>query len=66
VWNKIDLNGLDPAVERDQYGRISRVFVSARSAAGLEGLRAAIAEFARARATARGAAAAPTHPLQPH
>ena len=66
VWNKIDLNGLAPAVERDQYGRISRVFVSARSAAGLEGLRAAIAEFARARATARGAAAAPTHPLQPH
>jgi GTP-binding protein HflX len=66
VWNKIDLNGLEPAVERDQYGRISRVFVSARSAAGLEGLRAAIAEFARARATARGAAAAPTHPLQPH
>jgi GTP-binding protein HflX len=66
VWNKIDLTGLEPAVERDQYGRISRVFVSARSAAGLEGLRAAIAEFARARATARGAAAAPTHPLQPH
>ena len=66
VWNKIDLTGLEPAVERDQYGRISRVFVSARSAAGLVGLRAAIAEFARARATARGAAAAPTHPLQPH
>jgi len=66
VWNKIDVAGLEPAVERDQYGRICRVFVSARTAAGLDGLRAAIAQFARERATARGAAAAPTHPLQPH
>jgi GTP-binding protein HflX len=65
VWNKIDVAGLEPAVERDQYGRICRVFVSARSGAGLDGLRAAIAEFARERAAARGAAAAPTHPLLP-
>jgi GTP-binding protein HflX len=61
VWNKIDVAGLDPAVERDQYGRISRVFVSARTGAGLEGLRGAIAEFARARAAKRGAAALPLH-----
>jgi GTP-binding protein HflX len=66
VWNKIDLAGLEPGVERDQYGRISRVFVSARTGAGLDGLRAAIAEFARERAAARGAAAAPAQPLQPH
>jgi GTP-binding protein HflX len=70
VWNKIDVagmgNALSPAVERDQYGRISRVFVSARTGAGLEPLRAAIAEFARERSAARRAAAAPTHPLQPH
>jgi GTP-binding protein HflX len=65
VWNKIDAAGLEPRVERDQYGRICRVFVSARSAAGLDGLRAAIAEFARERATARGAAAASTHPQLP-
>jgi GTP-binding protein HflX len=65
AWNKIDAAGLEPAVERDQYGRICRVFVSARSGAGLDGLRAAIAEFARERAAARGAAAAPTHPLLP-
>jgi GTP-binding protein HflX len=65
AWNKIDAARLEPAVERDQYGRICRVFVSARSGAGLDGLRAAIAEFARERAAARGAAAAPTHPLLP-
>jgi len=64
AWNKIDMTGLDPGVERDQYGRISRVFVSARTGAGLDGLRAAIAEFARERAAARAAPEA--HPLQPH
>jgi GTP-binding protein HflX len=66
AWNKIDAAGLQPAVERDQYGRISRVFVSARTGAGLDSLRAAIAEFARERAAARGAAAPEAHPLQPH
>ncbi len=70
VWNKIDAVGsgheLSPGVERDQYGRIARVFVSARTGAGLESLRAAIAEFARQRAAARGAAAPQAHPLQPH
>ena len=66
VWNKIDSAGLEPGVERDQYGRICRVFVSARTGAGLEGLRAAIAEFAKERQAARLAAAAPTLPLQPH
>jgi GTPase len=55
VWNKIDLAGLEPAVERDQYGRISRVFVSARTGVGLELLRDALAEFAKARAAQRGA-----------
>jgi len=65
VWNKIDAvgtgNELSPAVERDQYGRISRVFVSARTGAGLQGLRGAIAEFAQTRAAERGAAAQPAH-----
>jgi GTP-binding protein HflX len=72
VWNKIDLArnkngkaGLEPGVERDQYGRICRVFVSARTGAGLQELRAAIAEFAKQRSAARRAAATPTHPLQP-
>jgi GTP-binding protein HflX len=73
VWNKIDAvgsgNELSPGVERDQYGRISRVFVSARTGAGLDGLRDAIAEFARERAAARGVAPEPvseSQRLQPH
>ena len=53
VWNKIDAAGMEPRIERDQYGRISRVFVSARTGAGLELLREAIAELQRARATQR-------------
>ena len=64
VWNKIDCARLEPAVERDQYGKISRVLVSARTGAGLVGLRGAIAEFARDRAAARGAA--PSEPLSLH
>jgi len=65
VWNKIDAvraegatAGLEPRLERGPYGngRITRVFVSARSGAGLEALRAGIAEFARWRTGARGAA----------
>jgi hypothetical protein len=39
--------------------------VSARTGAGLQELRAAIAEFAKQRSAARRAAATPTHPLQP-
>ena len=70
VWNKIDAVGsgsaLAPGLERDQYGRISRVFVSARTGAGLEALREALAEFARERAAARDAAAVQAHSLQPH
>ena len=59
VWNKID-RGADwsRGVERDEYGRISRVFVSARTGAGLELLRGAIAEFAKARASANRRAGA--------
>jgi GTP-binding protein HflX len=49
VWNKIDASGLAPGVERDEYGRIARVFLSARSGAGLADLRGAIAEAAKTR-----------------
>jgi GTP-binding protein HflX len=65
VMNKIDAAGLEPAVERDQYGRISRVFVSARTSAGLKELRGALAEFARER-SAQPAQAVQPSPLQPH
>ena len=61
VWNKIDAAAMEPRVERDQYGRISRVFVSARTGAGLELLRDAIAEFAKARHAQRSATAQPAH-----
>jgi len=49
VWNKVDVSGLEPGVERDEYGRISRTLVSARTGAGIAGLRSAIAEAARLR-----------------
>ena len=65
VWNKIDAASLEAGVERDQYGRISRVFVSARSGAGMEELRDAIAEFAQSR-KASEAGAPESQSLQPH
>jgi GTP-binding protein HflX len=63
VMNKIDVASLEASVGRDQYGRISRVFVSARTGAGVQELRGAIAEFAQGRTAARGAApqAQPLH-----
>ena len=48
VWNKIDAAGLEPGVERDEYDKISRVFISAHSGAGLDLLRDAIVEAALA------------------
>jgi GTP-binding protein HflX len=49
VWNKIDLLGgaVGPGVERDECGNIARVRVSARTGAGLDLLRAALAEMSR-------------------
>jgi GTP-binding protein HflX len=52
VFNKIDavpeLAARGDSVERDEYGNISRVFLSARTGQGLDTLRAAIAEIAAA------------------
>jgi len=47
VWNKIDAAELEPAIEHDEYGRIHRVFVSAKTGAGLDLLRQAIADSLR-------------------
>ncbi|MDP2794506.1 MAG: GTPase HflX [Sulfurisoma sp.] len=47
VWNKIDLTAAAPEVERDDCGRLARIRVSARSGAGLDLLRDALAEIAR-------------------
>ena len=41
VWNKIDVAGFEPAIERDEYDKISRVFVSAQKGDGLDLLREA-------------------------
>jgi GTP-binding protein HflX len=49
VWNKIDATHAAPEVERDEYGRIARVRLSARTGAGVELLRAALADAARER-----------------
>jgi GTPase len=54
VWNKIDAAGLEPEIERDEYGKISRVFISARSGAGLDLLRDAIVEAAGSPAVVPG------------
>nr|WP_199068248.1 ribosome rescue GTPase HflX [Chromobacterium sp. ASV5] len=45
VWNKCDLRGLEPEVERDEAGRAVSVRVSALTGAGLELLREVIAEW---------------------
>ena len=48
VWNKIDLAGVRPAIERDEYDKIRRVFASAQTGEGVDMLRQAIVEFAQA------------------
>ncbi|BAL23151.1 ribosome rescue GTPase HflX [Azoarcus sp. KH32C] len=48
VMNKIDLTQVEPGVQRDEYGKIVRVFLSARTGEGLGLLRDALAEVARA------------------
>ncbi len=45
VYNKIDLAGYAPRVERNEHGTIARVFVSALQRSGLDGLRKSIVEF---------------------
>jgi len=46
VMNKIDRTHLPARVERDQCGTISRVWVSARTGEGIDGVRLALEEFA--------------------
>ncbi len=48
VNNKIDLSGGEARVERDEYGKISRVWISARQGLGLDLARAALEEHAAA------------------
>jgi len=60
VMNKIDLTGAAPHVARDEYGKIAAVWLSARTGAGIELLRGALAERAR---DLRDAAAKPSESL---
>jgi GTPase len=50
VWNKIDATHAAPGVERDECGKLTRVRVSASTGAGLDFLRATLAEIAHRRA----------------
>lgn len=47
VMNKADLTDAVPQVARDEYGKIAAVWLSAKTGAGVDLLRDAIAEFAR-------------------
>jgi len=60
AWNKIDLTEAGPGVERDEYGSIARVRLSARTGEGLELLRSTFAEYAQAKSEARRKALADT------
>ena len=53
VMNKIDLGELLPRVDRDEYGKISRIWVSAATGAGMDLLRLALSEAAQPRITTR-------------
>jgi GTP-binding protein HflX len=66
VWNKIDVAmgeggaRFSPGVERDEYDKISRVYLSARTREGFDGLRQTLVEYAAAFAAAGGNAQDPT------
>ena len=52
VWNKIDLTGVPPGLDRDEYGKIRRVNLSAKTGAGLGFLRTALTDVAAAKKSA--------------
>jgi len=53
IWNKIDAAELVPSVECDEYGKIRRVFISAKTGAGMDLLRQSIADSLKSSITAR-------------
>jgi len=52
LWNKIDLTAVPPGLDRDEYGKIRRVCLSAKTGAGLDFLRDALAEVAASKKSA--------------
>lgn len=47
VWNKIDAADVGAGVERDEYDKIQRIFLSAKTGEGLNDLRSALCEFSQ-------------------
>ena len=56
VLNKADLTGLPAGVERDEYGKIARLRVSAKTGAGVDLIRLAVDEFRSGAALRSGSA----------
>jgi GTP-binding protein HflX len=48
VLNQIDRNGVAPAMERNEYGKIDKVLVSAKTGAGFDLLMQALSEHYQA------------------
>ncbi len=48
IYNKIDLTGGAPRIERDEYGKINALWISAKTGLGLDLTRSALEEFAAA------------------
>ncbi len=49
IFNKIDLQDLPAGAQRDEYARITRIYLSAKTGAGIDELRAALAEVCNTR-----------------
>lgn len=49
IFNKIDLQDLPAGVQRDEYARITRIYLSAKTGEGIDELRAALAEVCNTR-----------------
>ena len=47
VMNKIDLKGISADVERDEYGKITLIRISAKTGAGMDLIRLALAEYSK-------------------
>ncbi len=64
VYNKIDLQGLEPGLQRNEYGNIAAIHLSAKTGAGLAELRTALAEVRDA--PRQQAQVEEWHPLNDH
>jgi GTP-binding protein HflX len=61
IYNKIDLQDLPAGVKRDEYGKIVSINLSAKTGAGIDDLRGALAEVRDAQK--QDVAEQPWHPL---